>query len=68
MLQAGQLGTIDMFLNFPVMGMNRNALWRNPEKLPLEKLSRMTAFWGDDSWRDAAYSCSEALPTFRPPE
>ncbi|HVO79351.1 MAG TPA: three-Cys-motif partner protein TcmP [Terriglobales bacterium] len=27
MFQAGQLGTVDMFLNFPVMDMNRNALW-----------------------------------------
>lgn len=31
MFQAGQLGTIDMFLNFPVMDMNRNVLWRNPD-------------------------------------
>jgi three-Cys-motif partner protein len=28
---AGRMGTIDMFLNFPIMDMNRNALWRNPE-------------------------------------
>jgi three-Cys-motif partner protein len=56
MFQAGQLGTVDMFLNFPVMGMNRNALWRNPEKIAPERLKGMTKFWGDESWRDAAYS------------
>lgn len=61
MLQAGQLGTIDMFLNFPVMGMNRNALWRNPEKLPPERVKRMTGFWGDQSWRDTAYSTTGNL-------
>lgn len=55
-LSAGQLGTIDLFLNFPVMGMNRNALWRNPERLSPDRLKNMTAFWGDESWRDAAYS------------
>jgi three-Cys-motif partner protein len=28
MAQAGQSRAIDMFLNFPVMDMNRNAIWR----------------------------------------
>jgi three-Cys-motif partner protein len=31
MRQAGQSKAVDMFLNFPVMDMNRNAIWRNPE-------------------------------------
>lgn len=52
---AGQLGTIDMFLNFPVMDMNRNVLWRNPERVSTERAARMDAFWGGD-WREAAYS------------
>jgi three-Cys-motif partner protein len=61
MFQAGQLGTVDIFLNFPVMGMNRNVLWRNPEKLSAGKDKGMTAFWGDESWREAAYSTSGNL-------
>jgi three-Cys-motif partner protein len=61
MYRAGQLGTIDMFLNFPVMDMNRNALWRNPEKVIPERAQRMTRFWGDESWRQAAYSTSGNL-------
>jgi three-Cys-motif partner protein len=52
---AGQLKTIDMFLNFPVADMNRNVLWRNPEGVREEDIQRMTAFWGDDSWRSTAY-------------
>ncbi len=60
-LQAGQLGTIDMFLNFPVMDMNRNALWRNPDKVSAEQGARMTRFWGDESWRQVAYSTSGNL-------
>jgi three-Cys-motif partner protein len=71
MLQAGQLGTVDMFLNFPVMGMNRNALWRNPEKVAPERLKGMTTFWGNESWRDAAYSTSGnlfAIPEKEPNE
>ncbi|MEW6555610.1 MAG: three-Cys-motif partner protein TcmP [Actinomycetota bacterium] len=31
---AGKLRTIDLFLNFPIMDINRNALWRNPRKCP----------------------------------
>jgi three-Cys-motif partner protein len=57
--QAGHLGTIDMFLNFPVMDMNRTALWRNPQSVSYGT-SRMTSFWGDDSWRSAAY---KTVPT-----
>lgn len=54
--QAGQLGTVDMFLNFPVMDMNRNVLWRNPDKVPPKRLERMNAYWGDSSWQNVAYS------------
>lgn len=50
-----------MFLNFPVMDMNRTALWRNPERVRPELAQRMTRFWGDDSWRQAAYSTSGNL-------
>ena len=53
--QAGQSKAIDMFLNFPVMDMNRNAIWRNPDQVPKSGIDRMNRFWGDDSWRQAAY-------------
>ena len=56
MCLAGQSKAIDMFLNFPVMDMNRNAIWRNPEKVPRDGVERMTKFWGDDSWKKAAYA------------
>ena len=55
MLQAGQSKAVDMFLNFPVMDMNRNAIWRDPSKVPKEGIDRMNKFWGDEVWRDAAY-------------
>ncbi|MCE9626846.1 MAG: three-Cys-motif partner protein TcmP [Candidatus Eisenbacteria bacterium] len=55
---AGRLGTIDLFLNFPIMDMNRNALWRDPERVTEHAVERMTRFWGDDSWRGAAYHSS----------
>jgi three-Cys-motif partner protein len=59
--EAGRLGTIDIFLNFPVMDMNRNVLWRNPERVHAERLSRLNSYWGDDSWKSAAYSTTGNL-------
>jgi three-Cys-motif partner protein len=53
--------SIEIFLNFPIMDMNRNALWRKPENVSLEGQARMTAFWGDESWRAAAYSKQPTL-------
>jgi three-Cys-motif partner protein len=55
---AGRSRAVDMFLNFPVMDMNRNAIWRNPDVVPAFGVERMTRFWGDESWRQAAYADS----------
>jgi len=64
--QAGAMRTLDIFLNFPVMDMNRNALWRNPEGVAPEDLARMTAFWGDESWREVAYHPAAQMDMFNP--
>jgi three-Cys-motif partner protein len=53
---AGQMKSIDMFLNFPVADMNRNVLWNNPQNVDPADIQRMNAFWGDESWRDVTYS------------
>ena len=53
---AGHMRTLDVFLNFPVMGINRNALRRDPENVDDLQKKRMTAAWGDHSWLDVAYS------------
>jgi len=55
MKTAGQMKSIDMFLNFPVMDMNRNVLWLNPEGVDPADILRMNAYWGDESWRKVAY-------------
>lgn len=58
---AGRMKSIEIFLNFPVMDMNMNVLWRDPEKVQSEQACRMDAFWGDDSWRKAAYRTDQNL-------
>lgn len=56
MLQAGQSRAVDMFLNFPVMDMNRNAIWKHPDQAPTVGIERMTKYWGDESWKRVAYA------------
>jgi three-Cys-motif partner protein len=58
---AGNMKSIDMFLNFPVADMNRNVLWRNPENVEPTEINRMNAYWGDDSWRGVAYNTQRNL-------
>ncbi len=53
---AGRMRSVEIFLNFPIMDMNRNALWRQPERVGAHGVSRMTAFWGDESWKEVAYT------------
>ena len=63
--QAGQSQAVDMFLNFPVMDMNRNAIWRDPDKVPKAGIDRINRFWGDKSWRQAAYEESQQGNLFK---
>lgn len=53
--EAGRMKTIDLFLNFPIFDINRNALWRDPKGVDPADVRRMSAYWGDDSWRQIAY-------------
>ncbi len=58
---AGQMGSIDMFLNFPVADMNRNVLWRNPIGVDQADLDRMNRYWGDESWKSISYATDRNL-------
>ena len=49
---AGRMGTIDLFLNFPTMTINRNVLRPHPSPVQVEV---MNTYWGDSSWREVAY-------------
>ena len=59
--EAGRARSIEIFVNFPILDMNRNVLWSNPEKVSPKQSKRMTRFWGDESWRDIAYSTQQGL-------
>lgn len=55
MKAAGDMKSLEIFLNFPVQDMNRNVLWRDPASVKKPQIDRMKAFWGDDSWKHCAY-------------
>lgn len=53
---AGRMHSIEIFLNFPILDMNRNVLLHNPSKVDPSQVARMNRFWGDESWHAAAYT------------
>lgn len=52
---AAELKTVDIFINFPIMDINRNVLFEDPTKAKPEDVERMNAFWGDESWKQLLY-------------
>jgi three-Cys-motif partner protein len=49
---AGEMKSVEIFLNFPIMDINRAVLHSGASET---KINQMDRFWGDDSWRTAAY-------------
>jgi three-Cys-motif partner protein len=47
--------TMDVFINFPLMDINRNAALKKLETADPQQCSRLTKIWGDESWKQLAY-------------
>jgi len=47
--------TMDVFINFPLMDINRNAALKKLEAADPQQGTRLTKIWGDESWKDLAY-------------
>ncbi|TGL97954.1 three-Cys-motif partner protein TcmP [Leptospira jelokensis] len=58
---AGKSKVIEIFLNFPIMDMNRNVFRKDQTKVDESEIGRMNKFWGDNSWRSAAFNSEETL-------
>lgn len=58
---AGQMRSVEIFLNFMIMDANMNVLKRNREQVHESQAARMTTFWGDESWLDAGYTKQPGL-------
>lgn len=59
--KAGETKSIEIFLNFMIMDANMNALKNDPNKVTPAQTARMTKFWGDESWKEAAYTKEQGL-------
>lgn len=58
---AAELKTVDIFINFPIMDINRNVLFEDLSKAKADDIERMNTFWGDESWKQLLYKEQENL-------
>jgi three-Cys-motif partner protein len=47
---------LEIFLNFPTMGLNRAALHNGLDSLDADKIEKMNRVWGSEGWRDLMYT------------
>lgn len=52
---AGKMGSIEIFLNLPIMHMNRNVLRRNTDSVDPREEAKLTLFWGNEKWKAELY-------------
>ncbi|HUI93048.1 MAG TPA: three-Cys-motif partner protein TcmP [Chitinivibrionales bacterium] len=65
--KAGEMKSVEIFLNFPIMDINRNALKHEKEKVDDKQILRMNRFWGDETWREVGYTKSQQQDLFGEP-
>lgn len=53
--QIAETRALEVFINFPVMALNRTALPNDPNTLSEAQIGRMNRFWGSTEWRDLIY-------------
>jgi three-Cys-motif partner protein len=63
-MAAAQTGATDVLVNLPVMDINMNVLRRSAAEPDRAQAARMTAFWGDESWREALRPLSDQYTLF----
>ena len=58
--QIAETKALEVFMNFPVMALNRTALPNDPNTFTITQIERMNRFWGSTEWRDDIY---EEIPS-----
>ena len=54
-LEAAKLRTTEIFLNFPIMDINRNVLHKDLLSADPEQIERMNRFCGSEEWQEILY-------------
>lgn len=66
--EAAKLETTEIFLNFPLMDMNRNVLHKDLTSAGPEQIRRMNRFCGPEEWQEILYKESAQTKLFGPPD
>ncbi len=61
MEEVAKTKTIEIFLNFPNMAINREVLRKNLNKISESAKIRLNRFWGTEDWLDSFYQEEETL-------
>jgi three-Cys-motif partner protein len=63
-IAAAKLKTVEIFLNFPLMDMNRNVLHKDLLSADQEQIERMNKFCGTEEWQDLLYKEDDQMRLF----
>jgi three-Cys-motif partner protein len=63
-VEAAKLGTTEIFLNFPLMDMNRNVLHKDLLTANPEQIERMNRFCGSEEWQEILYEEDKQMSLF----
>ena len=63
-ITAAKLRTTEIFLNFPLMDMNRNVLHKDLLSADSDQIERMNKFCGTDEWQEILYEEAKQLSLF----
>jgi three-Cys-motif partner protein len=63
-LQAGRSRAVEVFINFPIMHMNRNCKKEQAGQILHGELAAMDSFWGDRSWHAAMFRDTGQMDMF----
>ena len=60
-LLAGKMDTVEVFINFPIMDINRSIAIKNPDEISKKTMDDMDLFWGDHSWYNELFASTGDL-------
>jgi len=63
-MEAAKLRTTEIFLNFPLMDMNRNVLHKDLLSADPDQIERMNRFCGSEEWQEVLYKEDEQMRLF----
>ncbi len=66
-MEAAKLRTTEIFLNFPLMDMNRNVLHKDLLSADPDQIDRMNRFCGSEEWQEILYKEDNQMRLFGDP-